>query len=108
MGGGAESIKIPDWKAKRCTVGDHTPELQELQRRLAARGLKDPWARNEAWRWARVDRGYAPNFQVYNFIKPRAFVAAMVVAVITSQFRTRYLDPKWEKENHHLYPHAHH
>ena len=108
MGGGPETIKIPDWKAKQCTVGDHTPELQELQKRLAARGLKDPWARNEAWRYARIPGGYAPTFNVYNMIRPKAFIAAAIVAVITSEARKRYWDPKWEAENHHLYPHSHH
>ena len=37
MGGG---LDIPHWQAKNCTVGPHTPELQNIERRLAARGLK--------------------------------------------------------------------
>ncbi|VVC90246.1 unnamed protein product [Leptidea sinapis] len=27
------------------------PQLEELQRELAKKGLKDPWIRNEAWRY---------------------------------------------------------
>lgn len=27
------------------------PELQKLQSQLAAKGLKDPWIRNEVWRY---------------------------------------------------------
>ena len=33
------------------------PELQKLQEKLAALGLKDPWIRNEVWRF---DRGIQP------------------------------------------------
>ena len=108
MGGGPETIKIPHWQAKQCTVGDHTPELQELQRRLAVRGLKDPWARNEAWRYARIPGGYAPSWNAYSLIKPRALVVAFAVGIITSQIKIRYFDKKWEEKNHHLYPHMHH
>jgi len=32
-------------------VGDHTPDLQRIERMLAAKGLKDPWIRNEVWRF---------------------------------------------------------
>jgi len=51
MGGGHhhERLQIPDWKIYQ--VGDHTPNLQKIQHRLAARGLKDPWIRNEVWRY---------------------------------------------------------
>ncbi|TRY76383.1 hypothetical protein TCAL_03847 [Tigriopus californicus] len=49
MGGGVPHIKVPDWKS--FVVGDHTPELQKLQNQLAAKGLKDPWIRNEVWRY---------------------------------------------------------
>ncbi|XP_045505426.1 NADH dehydrogenase [ubiquinone] 1 beta subcomplex subunit 3 [Colias croceus] len=27
------------------------PELEEVEKELAKRGLKDPWIRNEAWRY---------------------------------------------------------
>jgi len=44
-----EWLQIPDWKIYQ--VGDHTPNLQRLQQKLAARGLKDPCIRNEVWRY---------------------------------------------------------
>ena len=34
---------IPDYK--KYTIGEHTPELLEVQQKLAERGLKDPWLR---------------------------------------------------------------
>ncbi len=52
MGGGhhhSERIPIPDYRIYQ--VGDHTPELQKIERMLAAKGLKDPWIRNEVWRY---------------------------------------------------------
>ena len=33
------------------------PELQKLEQKLAALGLKDPWIRNEVWRF---DKGFQP------------------------------------------------
>merc|ERR1712080_501373 len=43
--------KVPDYKIY--TVGDHVPELQKTQRMLASMKLKDPWIRNEVWRYDR-------------------------------------------------------
>ena len=42
MGGGGVPFEIPDWKKYKV---EGVPELEKLQRRLAAEGLKDPWIR---------------------------------------------------------------
>ncbi|XP_075790435.1 NADH dehydrogenase [ubiquinone] 1 beta subcomplex subunit 3 isoform X2 [Pelodiscus sinensis] len=51
MGHGHEhghgKMELPDYKQWKI---DGTP-LQDVQERLARRGLKDPWLRNEAWRY---------------------------------------------------------
>ncbi|XP_010778644.1 NADH dehydrogenase [ubiquinone] 1 beta subcomplex subunit 3 [Notothenia coriiceps] len=49
MGGdhGHNKLVLPDWRQWKV---EGTP-LEIVQRRLASRGLKDPWARNEAWRY---------------------------------------------------------
>ncbi|KAK1878820.1 NADH dehydrogenase [ubiquinone] 1 beta subcomplex subunit 3 [Dissostichus eleginoides] len=49
MGGdhGHNKLVLPDWRQWKV---EGTP-LEIVQRRLAYRGLKDPWARNEAWRY---------------------------------------------------------
>ncbi|PIK53836.1 putative NADH dehydrogenase [Apostichopus japonicus] len=39
---------IPDWKTWKV---EDVPELMSLKQRLAAKGLKDPWIRNEVWRF---------------------------------------------------------
>ncbi|XP_073348299.1 NADH dehydrogenase [ubiquinone] 1 beta subcomplex subunit 3 isoform X1 [Pagrus major] len=50
MGGdhGHSKMSMPDWRQWKT---DGTP-MEFTQQRLAARGLKDPWARNEAWRYS--------------------------------------------------------
>ena len=36
---------------KNCFFVFFQPELLDVQRRLAAQGLKDPWLRNQSWRY---------------------------------------------------------
>lgn len=49
MGGdhGHSKVSLPDWTQWKA---EGTP-MDLTKQRLAARGLKDPWARNEAWRY---------------------------------------------------------
>ncbi|KAM9380444.1 NADH dehydrogenase [ubiquinone] 1 beta subcomplex subunit 3 isoform 1-T2 [Phaethornis superciliosus] len=51
MGHGSEhghgKMELPDYRIWKV---EGTP-LEEVQKRLAKRGLRDPWARNEAWRF---------------------------------------------------------
>ncbi|XP_059200707.1 NADH dehydrogenase [ubiquinone] 1 beta subcomplex subunit 3 [Centropristis striata] len=49
MGGdhAPQKVQMPDWRQWKI---EGTP-LEITQKRLAARGLKDPWLRNEAWRF---------------------------------------------------------
>ncbi|XP_029309290.1 NADH dehydrogenase [ubiquinone] 1 beta subcomplex subunit 3 [Cottoperca gobio] len=50
MGGdhGPSKLSMPDWRQWKV---EGTP-LEITQRKLAYRGLKDPWLRNEAWRYS--------------------------------------------------------
>lgn len=41
-------IKIPDWRNYKVS---ECPPLQNLERMLAQRGLKDPWIRNHVWKY---------------------------------------------------------
>lgn len=45
-----DEIKIPDYKIYKV---EDVPELMATKRVLAAQGLKDPWLRNEVWRYNR-------------------------------------------------------
>uniref|UniRef100_A0A5F8H1H8 NADH dehydrogenase [ubiquinone] 1 beta subcomplex subunit 3 n=1 Tax=Monodelphis domestica TaxID=13616 RepID=A0A5F8H1H8_MONDO len=47
MAHGHGKIELPDYKQWKI---EGTP-LQRVQERLAKQGLKDPWLRNEAWRY---------------------------------------------------------
>merc|ERR1712179_451561 len=53
MGGGVE-YKVPDWRIYK--VAD-APPLIETQKALASHGLKDPWLRNEVWRYNEAQWG---------------------------------------------------
>jgi len=54
MGGGGDHSahsaphSVPDWKSYKA---EGIPELDRLQRRLGTLGLRDPWIRNEVWRF---------------------------------------------------------
>lgn len=49
MGGGhGPTVKIPDWKSYKV---EDAPELMKVREALARQGLKDPWLRNEVWRY---------------------------------------------------------
>ncbi|XP_019870912.2 NADH dehydrogenase [ubiquinone] 1 beta subcomplex subunit 3-like [Aethina tumida] len=43
-----EPYTIPDWRIYKV---ENVPELQSVQKALASQGLKDPWLRNEVWRY---------------------------------------------------------
>nr|XP_023012443.1 NADH dehydrogenase [ubiquinone] 1 beta subcomplex subunit 3 [Leptinotarsa decemlineata] len=44
----AEPYTIPDYRIYKV---EDVPELLTTQRALASQGLKDPWLRNEVWRY---------------------------------------------------------
>ncbi|KAI5703627.1 NADH dehydrogenase [ubiquinone] 1 beta subcomplex subunit 3 [Diaphorina citri] len=41
-------FKVPDWRVMKL---ENCPPLQNVERALAAKGLKDPWLRNHIWRY---------------------------------------------------------
>ena len=85
--GGVRKLEIPDYKTYQ--VGPWTPELQDVERRLAARGLKDPWLRNEVWRFDR--RIWKSPRQRFINIVSRGFFPGLGLAVI-STFIYNYLE----------------
>ena len=100
--GGANKVEIPDYKTQ--TVGAHTPELKDLQERLARRGLKDPWLRNEVWRY---DNRVATKRQaVMKLIRPKMALVGLGVALVTNAAQ-RYFDKRWEDQYGHLYSDHH-
>ncbi|XP_071448102.1 NADH dehydrogenase [ubiquinone] 1 beta subcomplex subunit 3 [Hetaerina americana] len=47
-GHGGKPYEIPDYRIYKV---EDAPELLEIQEALKRRGLKDPWLRNEVWRY---------------------------------------------------------
>ncbi|RNA14516.1 NADH dehydrogenase [ubiquinone] 1 beta subcomplex subunit 3 [Brachionus plicatilis] len=43
-----EDFKAPDWRKFQVK---NAPELVKVEQKLASLGLKDPWLRNEVWRY---------------------------------------------------------
>nr|XP_018898613.1 PREDICTED: NADH dehydrogenase [ubiquinone] 1 beta subcomplex subunit 3 [Bemisia tabaci] len=62
--------KVPDWRIYKV---EDVPDLMRMQRTLAQKGLKDPWARNHVWRYIDTDYrfwGKPPSTNFYvNFLK---------------------------------------
>jgi len=71
-----KGVRIPDWR-KYSTKG--LPELVDVEERLAARGLKNPWLRNEAWRFNRRLWGTSMDRWLFMFRYIKYGVAGFVV-----------------------------
>ncbi|KAI1295871.1 NADH dehydrogenase [ubiquinone] 1 beta subcomplex subunit 3 [Halotydeus destructor] len=70
--------RIRDWRSYK--IDQNVPELVDLEQRLAARGLKDPWARNEVWRFDRRLWG-TPADRWFAILKP--FKYGFIAFVLT-------------------------
>eukprot|EP00088_Acartia_fossae_P040299 TRINITY_DN41970_c0_g1_i1.p1 TRINITY_DN41970_c0_g1~~TRINITY_DN41970_c0_g1_i1.p1 ORF type:complete len:114 (+),score=12.81 TRINITY_DN41970_c0_g1_i1:51-344(+) len=97
MGGGAVP-KLPDWRIY--TVGEHTPELLKVQKMLGSMGLKDPWLRNEVWRYDPNTRGSGGNLNQRKLktIGFRGMKIGFALAVLTAGLK-RYVDS--QSHGHH-------
>ncbi|XP_014261792.1 NADH dehydrogenase [ubiquinone] 1 beta subcomplex subunit 3 [Cimex lectularius] len=74
-----ERMKIPDYRIYK--VEDH-PELVQHRDRLAAKGLKDPWLRNEAWRFNKEEFGTrGANLRTRLFTGFRLGVGALLLTI---------------------------
>jgi len=84
MGGGhgdhGHKLAIPDYRTYKV---ESIPELMTVQRALAAKGLKDPWLRNEVWKYDLSKRGGTP-FQIIKKTAGRGMGIGFVAALITT------------------------
>ena len=85
---------IPDYKIYK--VGEHTPELFEVQQKLAAKGLKDPWLRNEVWRYDMKGRMGMTVPKAHLYLVARGFIPGLFLATISTILWKQY-----EKTLHH-------
>ncbi|XP_041374510.1 NADH dehydrogenase [ubiquinone] 1 beta subcomplex subunit 3-like [Gigantopelta aegis] len=77
--GHGNNIVIPDWREYKI---DGIKELENLQKALQSQGLKDPWIRNEVWRYhpqTYIGPGRAGLYSIFKGFKWA--VAAMVLTV---------------------------
>ncbi|GAB1604944.1 NADH dehydrogenase [ubiquinone] 1 beta subcomplex subunit 3-like [Argonauta hians] len=84
---GGEKFVIPDWRQYKV---EDAPRLQILERRLASRGLKDPWIRNEVWRYN--TKNWSP--VVVNMKNSLSFgfkyaLAAMAITIVAEKFNAK-------------------
>ncbi|KAK4291267.1 hypothetical protein Pmani_035883 [Petrolisthes manimaculis] len=69
--------KVPDYRIYKV---EEIPELLQVQRALASHGLKDPWLRNEAWRY---HPGFGSHWGVFRQTMFRGLKWGLVLAVGT-------------------------
>ncbi|XP_055919582.1 NADH dehydrogenase [ubiquinone] 1 beta subcomplex subunit 3 [Eupeodes corollae] len=74
--GHGDAYKVPDASIYKVEA----PQLVEVQESLARLGLKDPWARNEAWRYLPKHGTHASRARIFF---TRGFVWGLAAALIT-------------------------
>ncbi|ELT90293.1 hypothetical protein CAPTEDRAFT_205075 [Capitella teleta] len=74
--GGEVNYKIPDYKIYKV---DGVKPLEWTRNELAKKGLKDPWLRNEVWRYQQW-QGWMPTiFKVFK----KGFMPGLALTLIT-------------------------
>lgn len=96
MGGGHHhhEIKIPDWRMYKV---ENAKELVEVEKALNRIGLKDPWLRNEVWRYDPKIQKYTKNQKLMKSLF-RGLGVGLVLTVATialeKAFKVDYHDPR--------------
>ncbi|XP_026293983.1 NADH dehydrogenase [ubiquinone] 1 beta subcomplex subunit 3 [Frankliniella occidentalis] len=80
--------KVPDYRTYK--VDENSPELLQIQRALAAQGLKDPWLRNEVWRYNRQLIGPQNWSTTWGRIMFRKFPVGLALAAGTVALEMAY------------------
>lgn len=90
-----EPYTIPDYKIYKV---ENVPKLMAVKRALAGQGLRDPWLRNEVWRFQEKEFG-SEVFRIKStFLRGFTYgLAACVVTVIA----TSIYDTVFAKKKHH-------
>ncbi|XP_014779736.1 NADH dehydrogenase [ubiquinone] 1 beta subcomplex subunit 3 [Octopus bimaculoides] len=94
---GVEKFEVPDWSQYKV---EDAPRLQILEKRLASHGLKDPWIRNEVWRYHK--KNWNPvmvNLRSSALCGFKYAFAAMVVTVLAEKLLSKY-SPKKDEAHH--------
>ncbi|XP_050424939.1 NADH dehydrogenase [ubiquinone] 1 beta subcomplex subunit 3 [Adelges cooleyi] len=100
MGGGHHGPEIPDYRIYKV---ENVPELMKVKDILAVDGLKDPWLRNEVWRYP-PNQGsvYAQYFKCW-FRGKRGITIGFGLAATVLGLEKTY-DYFYPPEHHHKKP----
>lgn len=96
-GHGHHEVKIPDYRIYKV---EDAPELMAVQKALAAQGLKDPWIRNEVWRYNRKEFGSESTRIKMAFRGFKFGFAAFVVTALGTYIYDR-VNPSEHGHGHH-------
>lgn len=89
---GGQKFEVPDWRQYKV---EGVPELERLQRLLANHNLKDPWIRNEVWRYHPGEyTSSVTNMKRSVFRGFKYAVAAMAVTILVEKLQEKYGPPK--------------
>ncbi|CAG2178823.1 unnamed protein product [Oppiella nova] len=88
---------IPDYRQYKV---ESIPHLLEVQKKLAARGLKDPWLRNEVWRYDRKLHG-TRLWRAWGLMAPGMLYGLAMFAVVVLCEETILKDKKDGHSEHH-------
>ncbi|OQV21885.1 hypothetical protein BV898_04098 [Hypsibius exemplaris] len=91
MGGGLPPI--PSYTIYKV---ENVPQMKLVQDRLAKRGLKDPWLRNECWRY---HPGFGTVASRAKLFWTRGLIPGLVIGYLTYLANQQYL--KWNPDFYH-------
>ncbi|KAJ6665241.1 hypothetical protein lerEdw1_004290 [Lerista edwardsae] len=89
---GHSKMELPDYRQWKI---EGTP-LQDVQERLARRGLRDPWLRNEAWRYS---GGFAKPATVMDVLS-KGFKWGFAAFVVAIAVEYAFFPPKKDDGHH--------
>lgn len=99
--GHGKPYEIPDWRKYKV---EDCPQLLAVQKALAEKGLKDPWLRNEVWRFLPENFGtHGQRLRTFLFRGFKFGFAAFLVTIAAEK--------AWEKmhpSSGHGHGHGHH
>jgi len=96
-------IKIPDYKIYKV---EDVPELMAVKRVLAAKGLKDPWLRNEVWKYNFKGRG-TPR-QIFRKLFGRGMLVGLALGAVSAGLEKFYYSRQDHGHGHGDEGHGHH
>uniref|UniRef100_A0A023FWD5 NADH dehydrogenase [ubiquinone] 1 beta subcomplex subunit 3 n=1 Tax=Amblyomma parvum TaxID=251391 RepID=A0A023FWD5_AMBPA len=93
---------VPDYRTYKV---EDVPRLVKLRETLARQGLKDPWIRNEVWRYSLLTQ--TSRLTALKILATRGMKPGFLLAVGTIILEKAY-DYAFKKDDHHHHEDAHH